>query len=731
VTAGAPRPLADLAGVGVGRLRGVGERRAAALAAAGVETVFDLLTTYPRRYLDRTRRVDLADLAVGDEAAVFGEVTQVASRRTRQGRAMVEATVTDGASMHVVFFNQPWRERQLAVGVQALFFGRLTEYRGRRQMTNPVVDVVVGAAGDERDPTQVGRVAVLYPATAEGLTSWEMRSLVREALARAGPLADPLDADVLARHSLVDRTAAYWQIHRPVDLADADAARRRLVFDELLRLQLLLALRRRRVEASAAGIAHAVDPDDLDVAPGGAGASPSLLARFLAGHRHSLTGAQRRVLGEIVADMAAPLPMHRLLQGDVGSGKTLVATATLLVAVGGGRQGALMAPTEVLAEQHVASLRADLAGLVVADERALGGSRPLVVEEVTGRLRARERRDVLARLERGEVDVAVGTHALLTGDVRFAALGAVVIDEQHRFGVEQRATLRDKGRDHSAEAADPDLLVMTATPIPRTAAMVLFGDLDLSVIDELPPGRAPVATTWATGLGEAGAWAAVRAAAAAGHRAYVVCPLVEGSEKVAAAGAVSERDRLAAGELAGLRVGLLHGQMPAAEKERVMAEFRAGGLDVLVATVVIEVGVDVPEATVIVVEDAWRFGLAQLHQLRGRVGRGGAPGECWLLGEAPSGDAAARLAALVESADGFHLAEVDLDLRGEGTLLGARQRGASDLALARLVRDADLLAAARAEAAGLVAAGYADRADVVEELRLFVDADEAEYLFKS
>ncbi|HEV2427141.1 MAG TPA: ATP-dependent DNA helicase RecG [Acidimicrobiales bacterium] len=731
MSAGAPRPLASLAGVEVTRLRGVRDRRAEALARAGIESVFDLLTTFPRRYIDRTRRVDLADLAVGDEAAVFGEVTHVASRRTRQGRALVEATVTDGASMHVAFFNQPWRERQLAVGVQALFFGRLTEYRGRRQMTNPVVDVVVGLSGDERDPTRVGGVAVLYPSVADGLTSWEMRSLEREALARAGPLADPLDAALRDRHDLIDRTDAYWQIHRPVEVPDTVAARRRLVFDELLRLQLLLALRRRKVESSASGIAHPVDPADLDVAPGGADASSSLLARFLAGHRHALTGAQRRVLGEIVADMAAPLPMHRLLQGDVGSGKTLVATAALLVAVGGGRQGALMAPTEVLAEQHVASLRADLAGLNVTDDRALGGTRGLVVEELTGRVKARERRDVLARLERGEVDIAVGTHALLTGDVRFAALGAVVIDEQHRFGVEQRATLRDKGREHSVDAADPDLLVMTATPIPRTAAMVLFGDLDLSIIDELPPGRSPVTTVWATGAEEAGAWAAVRAAAEAGQRAYVVCPLVEGSEKVAAAGAVSERDRLAETELAGLRVGLLHGQMPGAEKERMMAEFRAGDLDALVATVVIEVGVDVPEATVIVVEDAWRFGLAQLHQLRGRVGRGDAPGQCWLLGAAPSADAAARLAALVESTDGFHLAEVDLDLRGEGTLLGARQRGASDLALARLVRDADLLAAARAEAGPLVAAGFADRSDVVEELRLFVDDEEAEYLFKS
>ncbi|MGH9021125.1 MAG: ATP-dependent DNA helicase RecG [Acidimicrobiales bacterium] len=732
MSAPAPRRLRALDEIPVERLRGVGERRAEQLRTAGVATVFDLVTTYPRRYLDRTRRIDLADLSVGDEAAVFGEVTHVEARRTRQGRSLVEVTVTDGASLHVVFFNQAWRERQLAVGVQALFFGRVTEYRGRRQMTNPVVDVVVGVAGDERDPSRVGRIVALYPSSATGLSSWEIGGLVEESLARAGPLADPLDADVLARHDLVERTAAFWGIHLPVESGDEVRARRRLVFDEFLRLQLLLALRRRRVEESAAGIAHHVEMSDLDAQPGDGDDSSSLLRRFLAGHRHALTTAQRRVLGEILDDLAAARPMHRLLQGDVGSGKTLVAVATLLVAVDGGRQGALMAPTEVLAEQHVASLRQDLAGLVVRDAAALGGSRPLVVEGVVGRLRARERRDVVARLARGEVDIAVGTHALLTEDVRFRALGVVVIDEQHRFGVEQRATLRDKGREHSDEAADPDLLVMTATPIPRTAALVLFGDLDRSVLDEMPPGRTPVATTWANSPESvAAAWAAVRAEVAAGRRAYVICPLIEGSEKVAAAGAVSERDRLAEGELAGLRVGLLHGQLPSREKEEVMEAFRTGRLDVLVATVVIEVGVDVPEATVVVIEDAWRFGLAQLHQLRGRVGRGGFAGSCWLLGDAPSPESQARLGALVASSDGFALAEVDLDLRGEGTLLGVRQQGRSDLVLARLRTDEALLVAARDEAARLSSAGLGDRPDLVDELRLFVDADEAEYLFMS
>jgi ATP-dependent DNA helicase RecG len=387
----------------------------------------------------------------------------------------------------------------------------------------------------------------------------------------------------------------------------------------------------------------------------------------------------------------------------------------------------------VLAEQHVASLRRDLADLSVADEAVLGGRRSLVVEELTGRLRARERRDVLERLAAGAVDVVVGTHALLTEDVRFRALGVVVIDEQHRFGVEQRATLRDKGRAHSAAARDPDLLVMTATPIPRTAAMVVFGDLDRSVLDEMPPGRQPITTTWARGpLEVAEAWARVRAEVAAGRRAYVICPLVDGSERVVAASAVHERDRLVAGELEGLRVGLLHGQMPSAQKEEVMDQFRTGRLDVLVATVVIEVGVDVPEASVVVIEDAWRFGLAQLHQLRGRVGHGEAASFCFVLGEAPSEDAAERLATFASTSDGFALAEADLDQRGEGTLLGARQQGRSDLRLASLRDDEDLLVAARDVAAELVAADeLASQPDLVDELRLFVDDDEAGYLFKS
>jgi len=729
------RRLRQLGDVPVSQLRHVGEKRLAALATLGIDNVFDLLTVYPRRYLDRTKRVDLSDLNVGDEAAVYGEVEKVSSRRTRQGRVMVEVTVSgDGDSLKVVFFNQAWRERQLTLGVQALFFGKVSDYKGQRQMTNPVVDVIVGASGEERDASKVGRVVAIYPASGKaGLTSWEMGGFIEESLRRAGPLFDPLSSRDRDALELVDRTQAYWGIHLPSDLDDPPRARRRLAFDEFLRLQLLLALRRQRLAASSAGIRHPFNVEDLDVAPGELIApTSSLVRRFLAGHRYTLTGAQRRVLEEIARDMSSTLPMHRLLQGDVGSGKTMVALAAMLASLDGGRQSVLMAPTEVLAEQHVASLRRDLEGLGVQDDAVLGGSRPLSVQLLTGRVRAKERLGVLEGLLQGSIDVVVGTHALLNDDVRFKSLGLIVIDEQHRFGVEQRAVLRDQGRARSNEGADPDLLVMTATPIPRTAAMVIFGDLDVSIVDEMPQGRRPIVTTWAKSDEEVSeCWRRVRNEVAAKRRAYVICPLVEDSERVEATSAVEERTRLALHELRGLSVGLLHGQMKSVEKEEVMNQFRAGELDVLVATVVIEVGVDVPEASVVVIEDAWRFGLAQLHQLRGRVGRSEQQSYCYLLGTPPNDEGEKRLNALVSSNDGFELAEIDLEMRGEGTLLGSRQKGRSDLKLAKLKSDEDLLMSAQRLAVSIVRDGDGTLADMVDELRLFVDDDEATYLFKS
>ncbi len=721
-TDGAPvgRMLSALAKIPVQEVRKVGDKRAEALSALDITTVLDLITHYPRRYIDRTRQADVAGMRMGEESLVLARVDAVRARRTRQGRALVELDVDDGTgSLRVTFFNQAWRARQLPVGTEALFFGKLDSYRGKRQFTNPVVDLV---------GNRTGRIVPIYPTSEKtGIAGWEFGEWVQEALRRAGPLYDPLPERWRAELELMDRTSAFRSIHAPDTFAEKERARRRLAFDELLRLQLEVVMRRHALERDAMGIRHAVAP-----APG----TPALVDAFFEQLPFPLTAAQRRAVDEIGADLAKALPMHRLLQGDVGSGKTVVALGALLVAVQGGHQGALMAPTEVLAEQHFLGVRELLADLVVPDGSRLGGARPLAVSLLTNRTPAGERARLHEGLRAGSVDLVVGTHALLTDEVRFSSLGVVVIDEQHRFGVEQRNTLRAKGRDAAqGEGADPDLLVMTATPIPRTAAMVFFGDLDVTELDELPAGRSPVRTTWArTEADEEAAWALVRDEVAAGNRVYVVCPLVEGSERVQAKSATEERARLESTVLAGLRLGLLHGQLKAADKEGVMERFRSGEIQVLVATTVIEVGVDVPEATVMVVEDADRFGIAQLHQLRGRVGRSDRPSWCYLFSGASTPDAVMRLEALERSNDGFELAEVDLELRGEGAILGTRQKGRSDLKLASLRRgDRPLVTSARQVAQDLLAEDPTLELapHLAEEVRLFVGEAEAAFLLKS
>jgi ATP-dependent DNA helicase RecG len=700
------RRLGQLAVIPVAALKGVGEKKAEGLEAMGITTVLDLLTHYPRRYLDRTRQESIAGLKVGEEAMVLATVKRVQSRRTRQRRAMVDVDVFDGSSyLHVVFFNQPWRAKQLQVGAQAVFFGEMERFNSSPQMTNPVVDLV----GD-----RTGKIVPIYQQSEKaGLATWELAAFVEESLGRAGRMADPLPEEWRDRLDVADRTWAFNQIHNPESMAAAQAARRRLVVDELLRLQLALVMRKRAIERESKGIRHTIDGE--------------LVRRFHGQLPFPLTGAQQRAIAEIATDLAGAHPMHRLLQGDVGSGKTLVAVTALLMAVQGGYQGAFMAPTEVLAEQHGLSVRDVLGGLTVPDPGTLMGDRPLRVELITNRTPAGERSRILAGLADGTVDLLIGTHALLEEKVGFRALGVVVIDEQHRFGVEQRAALRGKGD-------DPDVLVMTATPIPRTAAMTVYGDLDVTVLDELPPGRSPVVTTWARGeLDVAAAYERVSAEVAAGRQAYVVCPLVEESEKVQAKAATVEFARLRDEVWPDLRLALLHGQMPAREKEAVMAAFRAGELDVLVATTVIEVGVDVPNATVMIIEDADRFGMAQLHQLRGRVGRGAEQSWCYLLGAATTPDSEKRLQAVEASTDGFELAEVDLEIRGEGTVLGTRQKGQSDLKLASLRRDKEWVARAREVAFAIVDSDptLAGHEVLQEELRLLVEPGEAEFLFKS
>ncbi len=501
----------------------------------------------------------------------------------------------------------------------------------------------------------------------------------------------------------------------PESIALKDDARRRLAFDELLRVQLVLVGRKRAFERDSRGIRHVV--------------SNKLVDRFISALPFGLTGAQIRVINDITSDLGGPHPMHRLLQGDVGSGKTVVAVAAMLTAVQGQHQGAIMAPTEVLAEQHFAGIQQLVKDLQVPDPQNLFGDRPLRVELLTGRVTGEKRRQVLSDLASGGVDIVVGTHALIQDGVAFNSLGVVVIDEQHRFGVEQRAALSQKG----SSTSTPDVLVMTATPIPRTAAMTVYGDLDVSVLDELPPGRTPIVTKWAAGpLLEALMWSNIRDAVAQKQQAFVVCPLVLESDKIEVASAEKIFADLQVGELQGLRLGLLHGRMSSADKEETMNKFRDRKLDVLVATTVIEVGVDVPNATVMAVLDADRFGIAQLHQLRGRVGRGSIASQCWLQTKDPE-ISSPRVDALVESTDGFYLAEVDLELRGEGTLMNSMQKGASDLKLASLRRDRDLIDLAREAAFSIVDADptMVKNAGLLDELDLLLTPEDAEFLFKN
>jgi len=578
--------LAQLAGIDVERIKGLSGKRGEKLRKAGIVTVADLLLHVPRRYVDRSRTLPLSDVPLDEEVTVVGTVKKVSVRRPRRGLVIIEATIYDQTGLlKAVWFNQAFRERQLAVGTEVALSGTLTRFRGSLQMQSPDADVL-----DRPSESLVtGRIMPVHP-TVGGIGPGYLRRAIHSALLKARPMPDPIPLEMRDRLGLLDRDTAIGDIHFPDKIEAAEAARSRLVFDELFRLEIALAVRKHRQIDQAEGIPH--DGDG------------SLVAAFLEALPYEMTGAQSRAIAEIQRDMAAPHPMHRLLQGEVGSGKTVVAMAALLTAVQGGFQGAVMAPTEVLADQHHIGL-APLAELVGVRMALLTGS-------------SSGRDETLEAVADGTVDVVVGTHALIQEGVVFSNLGVAVVDEQHRFGVHQRVELRDK-----AAGRQPDMLIMTATPIPRTLSMTLYGDLDVTVLDEMPPGRVPSRTEAMSSDPAAleRVYSIIRSEVGEGRQAFVVCPLVEDSPKLQAASATAEHERLSA-ILSDLRVELLHGQMKSADKESVMTRMRAGEIDVLVATTVIEVGIDIPNATVMVIEDADRFGLSQLHQLRGRVGRG-------------------------------------------------------------------------------------------------------------
>lgn len=715
--------LSRLANVDIEEVKGLAGKRGKALRRAGIEKVADLLMHVPRTYIDRSRSVALADVPINTEVTVIVKVKSVNLRRVRRNLAIVEAQVTDGVStMKAVWFNQTFRVQQLSTDDEVALSGKVERFKGRLQMKGPAVDRL----GSATEPLVTGRIVPIHPVVGE-VSAGVMRRAIHNALRRSRPIPDTVPESVRSRAGVAERDWAFGAIHFPDTSEDVARARNRLVFDEFFRLELALALRKRRQEAESKGIAHS---------PAG-----ELRNRFIAGLPYSLTAAQERVLGEIERDLGRPFAMHRLLQGEVGSGKTVVAVATLLTAIEGEYQGAVMAPTEVLAEQHFLGITdllesAGMAPAIEGEGAALGmgslfdtpqGVRVALLTGSRAELSQRpgaSRGEVMEAIGSGAADLVVGTHALIQEGVEFHRLGVAVVDEQHRFGVAQRVELRDK-----ANGDDPDLLIMTATPIPRTLSMTLYGDLDVSIIDELPPGRTPIVTQGLSGAQEDRAWELVRAEVEQGRQAFVVCPLVDDSPKVEATSAVAEHERLSA-VFDGLRVGLIHGQLHSRDKEAVMSAFRDGEIDILVSTTVIEVGIDVPNATVMVIEDADRFGLSQLHQLRGRVGRGSYPGTCLLIADPKTEDGQARIEAMVSTNDGFELANIDLGIRGQGALFGMRQSGMTDLRLGDILRDFSLLEVAQSEAFSLVDAdpSLGSHRELATEVRAML-GEEVEWLF--
>lgn len=706
----------------------LGAKTAKALATSlGIETVSDLLRHYPRRYAERGELTDIAGLELGEHATVLARVEKVSKRRMKsRNGTILDMVITDGKRrLTCAFFNQAWREKDLVPGKTGLFAGKVSAFRDTLQLTNPEYELFEADREAEAMDDFLAAIIPVYPA-AQGMPTWSIAKCVRQVLDVLEVDEDPMPAELRRLHKLSDLDTALHGIHRPANWAHLEASKKRLKWDEAMAVQLIFAQRRH----SAISRPAKANPH----------VSGGLMDAFDKRLPFDLTAGQRGIGDEIAADLASEHPMNRLLQGEVGSGKTIVALRAMLQVVDNGRQAAMLAPTEVLAAQHARSLREMLGDLGQAGE--LGAAENATrVTLLTGSMGAKERKKSLLEIVSGEAGIVVGTHALIQDHVEFADLGLAVVDEQHRFGVEQRDALRTRG----AGDTSPHVLVMTATPIPRTVAMTVYGDLEVSALREMPVGRSPISTT-VVPVAEKPAWferiwQRVREEVGKGHQGYVVCPRIgdeppsDKSDKRPPLAVLDVAPDLEHGALQGLKIGVLHGRMPPDDKDAVMRAFSAGNLDVLVATTVIEVGVNVPNATAMVIMDADRFGVSQLHQLRGRVGRGSVPGLCLLVTEALDGTATReRLAAVESTTDGFELSRLDLELRREGDILGAAQSGKrSGLKLLSLLRDEDVIAASRASAQEIVEKDpdlkkYHGLAQMVADV---VDVERAEYLEKT
>lgn len=641
----------------VTELHGVSKAYGQRLCRLGVETIRDLLYLFPHRYDDFRALKTIDQLEYGEEVTIVGTIWETQNRETRRGQTITTTIISDGTStIQAIWFNQPYLLKSLKPGRQIVLSGKVDQYLGRLTLPSPAWEPL------DQELIHTGRLVPVYPLTKGVGARWMRRLMKRTVDYWSLRLPDHLSAPLREQARLLDLESAIQEIHFPDNWEMVKEARHRLAFDEFLLIQLGV-LKQRRLWREEPGRPLPTDE--------------GLLERFIKSLPFNLTKAQERVLLEILADLRESRPMSRLLQGDVGSGKTVVAAAALLMAVANGAQGVIMAPTEILAEQHYATLHNFYKTIEPKVNLRL----------LIGSLKSEEREEAYREISSGRAQVVVGTHALIQEGVEFRDLALAVIDEQHRFGVRQRTALRQKGH-------NPHVLVMTATPIPRTLALTVYGDLDISIIDELPPGRKAITTQWMAPRERERAYAFIRSQVEEGNQAFIICPLVEESEKIDAKAAVEEYERVQA-IFPDLRLGLIHGRMSAPEKEAVMRDFYQGNLDILVATPVVEVGIDVPRATVLLVEGADRFGLAQLHQFRGRVGRGEVPSYCLLLADSPSSQAEERLKAIEFSQDGFYLAEVDLEMRGPGEFFGTRQSGLPDLKVAKL-SDAKVLEEARA-----------------------------------